>query len=197
MRQHSHRHALRPVAALAVAALITLGLAAAPPAAAEVFHIDLANGERFDTLYKPEEASWDTDLLLLLTDTGSWIAVPKAEVVSIVSETESAGYGRVIDHSTIVLGFAANDAPLPDDPSEFTTLDALQQLVEQQGQGQDYTVQQFVEPGQAGRDTGGLPAYGATAPEQGFNYILGTAPTSAAPAPSAGAAAPPSGSIDE
>lgn len=191
MRQLPYRPAPRIATSFAVAALVALGvgLGAALPAAAEVFHIDLANGETFDSLYRPEEASWDADLLLLLTDSGSWIALPKADVVSIISETESSGYGRVIDTSTIVLGYATNDAPLPDDPTQFSTVDALQQLFEQQNQGQDYSVQQFVEPGQAGGGTGGLPAYGATAP-QGFSYIngnLGTLPGSAVP----GAPAPP------
>lgn len=171
LQDRSRRH-------LRVLLALVLVLVVAAPAVAEVFHIELADGSVFDSRYKPEEASWDSSLLLLLTDYGTWIALPKDDVASIVTETESKGFGMVIDTTTIVLGFAANDAPNPEDAAELSAVDRLQQLIESQAP-QDYTVQQFVEPGSAGRDTGGLPAYGAQAPPT-YNLLGGP---SASPAP--------------
>lgn len=178
------------IAAVAAVALFAL----AAPLAAEVFHVELTDGQVFDTLYKPEEASWDSELVLLLTDVGSWIAVPKADISAITNETENQGFGKVIDTTTILLGWAANDAPIPGEETEFSTIDRLQQFYQSQQQ-QDYSVQQFVEPNQAGGNTGGLPAYGATAPPNvtyfgnlgGTTVTQGPAPgTVSAPAPTVG-----------
>lgn len=166
----------------AVAAAVAL-CALASPLAAEIYHVELTGGNVFDTRYKPEEASWDPTIVLLLTDTGNWIAVPKAEIAGITTETESKGFGKVIDTTTVLLGWAANDAPLPEDEAQFSAVERLQQMFTQQQQRQDFTVEQFVEPGQAGR--GGLPAWGAT--PRDFTYFgdlsnLGTvAPGASAP----------------
>jgi hypothetical protein len=151
---------------LAAAAAAALCLPAVP-LAAEMFHIELADGHVFDTRYKPEEASWDANVVLLLTDTGNWIALPKADIAGITTETETKGFGQVIDTTTVLLGWAANDAPLPEDEARFAAVERLQQMYEQQRAASDYTVEQFVEPSDAGQ--GGLPAYGATAPD--FTYL--------------------------
>lgn len=172
---------------LAAAAAAIVLCASASPAAAEIFHVELADGEVFDTRYQPEEASWDSTLVLLLTDTGNWIAVPKAEISAITTETENKGFGQVIDTTTVVLGWAANDAPLPGEESEFSAIERLQQFYQDQQAQQDYTVDQFVEPGEAGRG-GGLPAYGASAPPS-FTYFGSFGGTTVTPAP-AGPAAP-------
>lgn len=174
-----------------LAAAAAVLLLSAAPVAAEIFHVELANGNVFDTRYQPEEASWDASLVLFLTDTGNWMAVPKEAIASITSETENQGFGKVINTTTVMLGYSANDAPLPGEESQFSEIDRLQQLVQQQGQ-QDYSVQQFVEPGEAGGTTGGLPAYGATAPPS-FTYLggLGVSPAPAAPAPASPSPAAP------
>ena len=100
------------------------------------------------------------------------------------------------------LGYSANDAPLPEEEAEFAEIERLQQFY--QNQQQDYTVQQFVEPGEAGGTTGGLPAYGVNAPAD-WNYFgsSGAVPiplpvprAPVAPAPAAPAPPPPSGEID-
>jgi hypothetical protein len=174
----------RPAGLWLVAAAAAALCLPATPAAAEIFHVELADGHVFDTRYQPEEASWDSNLVLLLTDTGNWIAVPKADVAGITTETETKGFGQVVNTTTVVLGWAANDAPLPEDEARFAAVERLQQMFEQQRQGQDYTVEQFVEPSEAGR--GGLPAYGATPPD--FTYFgdlgaLGGAVAAPAPAP--------------
>ena len=40
------------------------------PAGAEVFFVTLNNGTSIETAYQPQEASWDTGMVLLLTETG-------------------------------------------------------------------------------------------------------------------------------
>lgn len=167
-----HRRTRRALVALALALLV------AAPAAAEVYFIELADGNRFESRYQPEEASWDNDMLLLLTEYGTWIALPKAEVASITTDTESKGFGTVVDTTTVILGFAANDAPAPGDETQLSEVDRLQQLIQSQ-QPQNFTVEQFVEPGQAGGTTGGLPALGAQGST--INYVGGLGGTPAPP----------------
>jgi len=162
---HRTRRPAGPWLAAAAAAVALCALGA--PLGAEIFHVELVDGNVFDTRYQPEEASWDSTLVLMLSDTGNWIAVPKSEIAGITTETETKGFGKVIDTTTVLLGWAANDAPLPEDEAQFAAVERMQQLFEQQQRGQDYTVEQFVEPGEAGR--GGLPAYGATPPD--FTYF--------------------------
>ena len=122
----------RPAGLWLVAAAADALCLPATPAAAEIFHVELADGHVFDTRYQPEEASWDSNLMLLLTDTGNWIAVPKADVAGITTETETKGFGQVVNTTTVVLGWAANDAPLPEDEARFAAVERLQQMFEQQ-----------------------------------------------------------------
>jgi hypothetical protein len=151
------RRRMLPVA-LAAAALML----AAPFAAAETYHVQLLDGGTFQSRYQPVEASWDTDQILLLTEYGNWIAVAKADVQEITTETENKGYGRVIDTTTISLGLKVNDMPVPRDPSTMSDTERLINFLQDQdygsGGGADYTVDQFVEPGVAGQ--GGIPATG-------------------------------------
>lgn len=152
--------ARRPAAALAAAAavstLLALAVVALPsPAAAETFTVTLAAGGEFTTRYQPEEASWDTEQLLLLTEWGNWIGVAKSDVASIISETENRGYGRVIDTTTIALGWAPNDAEVPDESGQAqqaSPMDALRALLDRPERS--YDIEQFVEPSDTG---GGLP----------------------------------------
>jgi hypothetical protein len=94
-------------------------------------------------------------MVMILTDMGNWIAVPRADIVHAAPETETRGFGKVINTTTIDLGYAPNDAPLPEvqEGGLGAELDRLQQLL--QGERRTYDQQQFVSPGQAGR--GGLP----------------------------------------
>lgn len=144
------------------AAVAAIALLAALPAAAEIYHVRLATGGEFETRYQPEEASWDTSQLLILTDVGNWISLAKDTVVEITTETENKGYGRVIDTTTIALGRSPNDAEVPGDnpPQEVSTMDALRAMLDRPQQ--NYSVEQFVEPSQAG---GGLPV------TYGFGYV--------------------------
>lgn len=136
----------RSIALLALTAVL-----AASPAVAETFTVELANGTSFTTRYRPQEASWDAGMILFLTEHGNWIALPRESIADVVSLTELRGFGKLIDATTIDLGFAANDAPLPDEEGAQTPLDVLQNLLEQRPV---YDQQQGVRPREAG---GGIP----------------------------------------
>lgn len=141
-----------PILLLASAVLLL-----APVASAATYIVTLENGTTFETRYQPEEADWDSSVVMLLTQYGNWIALPKEDVTDVTTDLESRGFGKVIDTNTVSLGILANDAEEPKDPSEMTEAEVLQQFLQQQRSQprEDYSVQQFVEPGQAG--TGGLP----------------------------------------
>ncbi len=141
-----------------VAALVLLS---ALPAAAEVFTIHLKNGNSFETRYRPQIAAWDEDTVLLITNVGNRIALMKSDIEEVTADTEIYGFGTVIDTTTISLGLAPNDAPLPEQAadSQARLLNYINQLANRPQQ--DFTVQQFVEPDQAGM-TGGLPAWDLT-----------------------------------
>jgi hypothetical protein len=126
------------------------------PAAGEMFTLTLKNGNTFVTYYQPQEADWDPNQILLLTDFGNLIALDKDDVLEAVSDTETRGIGRFIDSTTIELGASPNDLPIPTEDAEAAAMDALQQAVlQQQLQPRpNYSQQQFVEPGQTG---GGIP----------------------------------------
>lgn len=150
-----------------VARLLLVVALLAVPAGAEVFTVSLHNGSSFDTLYRPEEAPWDANKVLLRTHVGNWVSVAKADIASVVSQTEVGGFGIVINNSTIELGMSANDAPTPEQLAEqakANPLGALQDQIQSQ-QSQPYSIQQFVEPSQ----TQGLPGqwvgYGQSTPQ--------------------------------
>lgn len=137
-------------------ALLVLAVAAlcAVPAAAEIYHVQLANGEEFDSRYPPEEASWDSDLLLFHTETGNWVGIQRDEVVAVAIETELRGAGRRIDATTVYVGRTANAGTDPDAEEADPAVALLQSIYEQSQAQQNYTIEQFVEPGETG---GGIP----------------------------------------
>ena len=139
---------------VALLALLTV------PASAEVFTVTLTNGNALETRYQPQEASFDKDMVLLLTEVGNWIGVRREEIESVVSDAESSGFGKVIGKNTVDLGWSANDAADPNaqaqgerDPGLSLAAQALQNLYEARQQQQNYTIQQFVQPNQ----TQGIP----------------------------------------
>lgn len=138
--------------------LIAVALVASP-AAAELFYVTLNNGSVLESRYQPQQASWDGNLVLLMTEVGNWIGVRRDEIQDVTSETQNRGYGIAINTTTILLGFAPNDAADPNaEPAEGTqaTVGAqvLQQFIQQREKENSYTVQQFVEPG----ETQGIPS---------------------------------------
>lgn len=189
----------RPLSSLLLAA----SLLAALPAAAEVYTIRLSNGTTFESLYQPKQAAWDTTLVTFVDETGTEIALPQALIADVTAQSEVKGYGRVLDTTTIDLGFMPND------------LDQSQQAMQQQALmnagGQIPTGAsnggQFIEPDQigAGIPMGFVTGTGSTliptpfsggggfAPGGGLNAPgIGTPAPFTTPSP--GAAAPPSSS---
>ncbi len=148
------RRTLVPAGLLAV---LALGLVALP-AMAEVYHVNLTNGAKFDSRYPPEEASWDANTLLFITETGNWIGVPRDQIESVKTEVESRGHGTRLNATTIYMGRAPNANQTPEEQAagQSPQLQLLQKLIDQQSQQQDYTVKQFVDPSEAGGS--GLPA---------------------------------------
>jgi len=140
--------------ALAVCALVAL------PVAAETYHVSLKNGQAYQTRYPPEEASWDANTLLIISETGNWIGVQRDTISKIEIESEIRGSGRRINATTIVMGRTPNSAPAEE--KELTPAERqnqlLEQLINQQQNQPDYTMQQFVEPDALGQgSTGGIP----------------------------------------
>jgi hypothetical protein len=162
MNRSIQRRRLVVFAALAAAAVVLL---APLPAAAEVYHVKLVSGDEFETRYQPVETSWDSNQLLLITEVGNWIALSKEDVEGVTTETETKGYGRVINTTTIMLGSSSGDAE--DETKEKTEVSPMDALREMLNRPQpNYSVEQFVEPSEAG---GGLPV----------GYGLGYVPTGA------------------
>lgn len=152
-------HRTRVVWAIAVALVL-----AAVPAVADAYTVTLTNGAVLESRYQPQEASWNPDMVLLMTDQGNPIALSRAEIRSVVSEVEARGFGKRIDTMTIDLGFAPNNAPVPEEEDQFTQqLNRLQQVLQGNQQERSYDVEQFMSPGEINRrGSGGLPVgYGS------------------------------------
>jgi len=94
--------------ALVVAVVATLVTA---PLSAAVFVIHLENGTTFQTRYEPVDAEWDSSKIYFVDEWGNDIALKKSDVARVESDIEASGFGRVIDNTTIALGWAPNDAP--------------------------------------------------------------------------------------
>ena len=179
--------------------------ATALPAAAEVYTIRLANGTSFESRYQPKQAAWDASLVTFLDETGTEIALPQALIAEVTAQSETKGFGRVLDSTTLDLGFMPND------------LDQSQQVMQQQallnpgGQliGTPTSVNDFVEPnslgngiplGFGGAGTFNTPAFnpggGVTTTTPGTTPAPFTQPTNTVTpppftTPSPGTAAPP------
>ena len=114
--------ALDPFHSRTIAKLVIVGLAIgliAAPAAAEVYIVTLNNGNTFLSKYKPREATYDTSKLLIMTEVGNIVALDKSLVSEIKSDLENRGLGLLIDTSTIMIGYTANDAPIPGEEGEL------------------------------------------------------------------------------
>jgi hypothetical protein len=126
----------------------------AVPASAEVFHVTLTNGNTIDSSIQPQQASWDPNMVMLLTDVGNWVGFPKDEVESIKAEDPTSGFGMRISDTAIALGRFSNDMP---EDGKSTAQDALNarylelsnRMLDAAEKQQRYSVQQFVEPGQS------------------------------------------------
>lgn len=172
-----------------LALLLALGVLSVTPASAELYYVHLKNGKTFETRYQPQEASWDSNQVLFLTEMGNWIAVSKDDLSDVEINSEVKGFGKVIDSTTIALGPAPNDAPVPGQEQQNPQAQLLQYLQNQQANQPDYSQPQFVNPGSLGREGGGLPvsyAVGSNAPP---GQVTLNTPTLPGPTPIGGAAA--------
>ncbi len=157
--------------------VVLVALLVAVPATTEIYTVTLNNGSTLESRYRPKEAGWDASLVLILTDVGNWIAIDKASIASVTADIENAGFGKVIDTTTIAIGWSPNDAPeeTPEEAMDPMTR-LLNYLAAEQSSRPDYSVPQFVEPGQAGQ--GGLPVSGLTAPGASNSNFFGVTDTS-------------------
>jgi hypothetical protein len=129
------------------------------PATAEVFHVTLVNGTTVDSSLQPQQASWDPNMVMLMTEVGNWVGFPKEEIADIKVVDPTAGFGVRISSTAIALGRFSNDLP---DPTKGTTQDDINnrylalanKALDLQQQQQHYSVQQFVGTEQ----TQGIPA---------------------------------------
>ena len=159
--------------------LLALALLAVP-ASADVFHVILTNGSEVQTARQPQQASWDPNLILLLTEVGNWVGFPKEEIASIRAENPTEGYGvRISDH-VIALGWSPNDLPVPAEarPGDINNrlANIAERMLEQAERQQQYSVQQGVQTEQ----TQGIPAsFGGYA--GGANTGFGSIPLEPSP----------------
>jgi hypothetical protein len=150
--------------------LVVLALLASP-ATADIFYVTLNNGTVMESAYQPQESSWDSSMVLLLTEVGNWVGVPKDQIEKVESANQKSGFGVRINAFTVAIGWSPNDAEDPEaqaaegqqpvSAAEARFQQAIQNLnqtisqVESQRQSQEnYSVEQFVEPGQ----TQGIPS---------------------------------------
>ncbi len=128
----------------------------AMPATAEVFHVTLTNGTTVDSAVQPQQASWDSNMVMLMTEVGNWVGFQKNEIADIKAVDPTAGFGVRISSTAIALGRFSNDLPesAKGTGQENKYLDLASRALEMAERQQHYSVQQFVEPGQ----TQGIPA---------------------------------------
>lgn len=150
---------------LIVLALLTV---LAVPASADLFTVTLTNGATFETRYQPIQSVIDEGKIQFLTDTGNWITLKKVNVASIASETESKGFGIVIDTQTIALGWDPTSIQEAEESQEGEDSTAqLLRYLTAQDQAQTpppppFSNELVVEPS----DAGGIPIWmtGSSAP---------------------------------
>jgi len=168
----------------AVIAFTVLAAVALSPAVADIFTVHLTNGATFETRYQPKLVEGNGNKVLFVTDVGNRIYVHRDDISEITHSSDVQGFGTMINTTTISLGWAPNDNPLPGDPDPRSQM--LDYLRDQQRARPDYSVDQFVSTEDAGV-TGGLPAWDLAPGTLGggqTNVIL--PPPAAAPAPAEG-----------
>jgi hypothetical protein len=150
--------------------LLALALLAVP-ASAEVFYVTLNNGSVVETARQPEQASWDPNVVLVLTEVGNWAGFLRDEIEGIRSEDPASGFGIRISDTAIALGLSPNDMPdasgAPADPQAAYTArmtEMYDRLINQIERANEYSVQQGVSTDQ----TQGIPL-GSPAAYNGVN----------------------------
>jgi hypothetical protein len=167
------------------------GLLAVAPLSAAVYTVTLKNGSTFESRYQPEDASWDKTKIVFLDEWGNTLALSKDEVDKVESDFEAKGYGKMIDNTTMALGWAPNDAAGGDEEGEGGESGGGGQAAAQAAAGQEQpnvTYNQFVEPDQMQ----GMPAQWVGYPTNtGGNQPSPSPPYVQQNNPAAGTVAPP------
>lgn len=139
---------------LRVAFLLLVALAVSTAASAQ-WIVTLENGNTFETRYEPQAVEWDENVVIIVSNIGTNIALQKDEIVETVSVSEQRGHGYRLDSTTLFLGWSPND---------LVTTDEEGNLVPTYDTGEpeppalpSYTVEQFVDVPMVGSDTGGVP----------------------------------------
>jgi hypothetical protein len=135
--------------------LLAAGCLLASSAMARVYTVTLSNGHTVESRYRPMIAPWDEGKVMLMTMVGNWISLSKAEIADVEVDIEVAGYGRVIDNTTVDLGFSANDRPTGEAAPPSAQEQLLQFMQAQQDNRPVYNTEQFAEPNQAS----GIPVW--------------------------------------
>lgn len=174
---------------------LVLGLASlgvVSPIAAEFYEVHTQSGAVIESRYQPKESSWDPSLVLVMTEVGNWVGVPKTDIVEVKTVGNDRGFGYVINPTTIALGWSPNEPSAEEIAAQRTAaggeggkdaavIQALQALYAGQGgtNVSPYSVQQFAEPSQAqGIPFRNIPpptgrndyVNGASAPNQAYDY---------------------------
>ena len=126
-------------------------LAVSVPASAAIYTVYLTSGRSIETRYQPMQSPSDEGKMMLLTAFGNWISMPKSAVTKIEIDLESRGFGSVLDTLTVHLGMSLNDAAeAGEGGTQDPTAAYMQYLQQRDAAAANYTVQQFVEPNEAG-----------------------------------------------
>lgn len=104
---------------LLIAAALGLFLAAQVSAQATRYRVVLTNGNEIYSKYKPVEASYDENKMILMTDFSNVISIHKDDIQEMVAEVEELGFGRRLDDTTVVVGLSANDNPTEEELAEL------------------------------------------------------------------------------
>lgn len=73
------------------------------------YRVVLENGNEIYSKYKPVEASYDSNKMILMTDQSNVIALHKDDIQEMVAEVEELGFGKRLNDTTVVVGYSAND----------------------------------------------------------------------------------------
>jgi len=135
--------------------LFALALFAAP-ASADVYYVTLSNGSVVETAHQPQQANWDPNMVLLLTETGNWVGFPKEQITGIRAEDPTQGFGIRINDKAIALGVSPNDLPEAKGKDDVNQrfFDLANRMLDMAEQQQKYSIQQGVQT----ENTQGIPS---------------------------------------
>lgn len=107
-----------PLSRPVVGVLLLLGLLAlsSSPAQAQIdtYRVLLKNGNTFTSAERPRIAHFDERLVLIRSLGGHIVALELDSIENVESDLEFAGFGTLINKTTILVGNVANDAEEPD-----------------------------------------------------------------------------------